>query len=467
MMIRQIIHKELTEFFRASTVVWLSAGVLVLMTLAVYNGYTYYTEHQKLTAEAQEITYEQFINQGDKNPHIGAHFGFYAFRPTPPMSLIESGVNDFTGNSFYLEPHKRGEVKFKESADATGLRRFGFLSIGYFTQFILPLFIFLITYSVFAKEWENGTIKILLSTRVRAWELYAGKLVTCLLIVLTLVAFIALAAGLILWRERTGRSFGEALPSFLTYTGLLLVFSLTITLLGVSVSLLTRNATFALILLASFWLLGVFLVPRVAGEASRHLYPAITSVEFDDQTTYLKRFGTEGEGHRDARREAFIEQTLKDYRVSRLEDMPVSTIPMVIEFFEESDGKIMNSAYETIDQTFRQQNRFVHWMSIVSPFVAFRDLSMVLSATDLETYIAFTQQSEAHRMRIMADVDAFYMNNQRASKSFWETIPQFAFRTPTLAQRLTHAPVAILTLLLWLGLALGLMYYSLRTIRVS
>lgn len=144
------------------------AGVALLLTLALYNGHAYYTTHSRLLAESQRTTYEQFINQGDKNPHLGAHFSFYAYKPTADLAMMGNGIEDYIGASFYLEPHKRGVVRFREVNDATGLRNFGFFNVGFFAQFILPLFIFLICHNVFSKEWENGTIKMVLSSRATA-----------------------------------------------------------------------------------------------------------------------------------------------------------------------------------------------------------------------------------------------------------------------------------------------------------
>ena len=64
------------------------AGMIILMLLALYNGNAYYETHSDLIRESQEMTYQQFISQGDKNPHLGAHFGFYAYKPTADMAIL-------------------------------------------------------------------------------------------------------------------------------------------------------------------------------------------------------------------------------------------------------------------------------------------------------------------------------------------------------------------------------------------
>ena len=466
-MIRLICRKELTEVFRTATMSWLLAGMVVLVGLALYNGYTYAIDHQQLLSESQQVTYQQFINQGNKNPHLGAHFGFYAYKPMSDLALLENGIDDYTGNSFYLEPHQRGIVRFKEITDSTALRSFGFLNIGYFVQFILPLFIFLLSHNLFAKEWENGTIKMVLSSRVTARRLFAGKLLAGWLLVSALLALVILIPLGLLLGQPQPVNLGTILPTYACYAIGLVVYAALLTVLGVSVSLLTRSSALALVLLTGFWLLGVFLVPRLVAELSRRVYPSITSVEFDRKTFREKEYGIGNEGTKDFRREQLKNRTLKQYGVSRLEDLPVFFIPITIEYFEESDGKIMDQAYQAIETNENRQDRLILASAILSPFLAFRDLSMHLTATDMNTHYDFAAKAELHRRKVGEQVDAYYQKNTTASNAFWKTVPQFAYCPPGLSWRLTNALGAIGILLLWSMAVAGLMVVAYRRMRIS
>lgn len=464
-MIRLLIKKELKEIVRTSNMSWLLMGMVVLVVLALYNGYAYYVSHAQLLSESQQTTYQQFISQGDKNPHLGAHFGFYAYKPTADLALLDNGIDDYTGNSFYLEPHQRGIVRFKEASDATGLRSFGFLNVGYFVQFILPLFIFLISHNIFAKEWENGTIKIVLSTRVSARQLFVGKLLACLVLVGAILGLVSLIPlGLLL--AQYGVSVLSLLPTYGVYVAGLCVYAGLLTILGVSVSLLTRSSALSLIVLAGFWLMGVFLVPRLAGELSRKVYPAMTSIDFDNRTFREKQYGVNKEGTKDERREQLADRTLKQYGVKRLEDLPVFFIPITVEYFEESDGQVMDRAYGTIESTENRQDQLVLASALLSPFLAFRDLSMHLTATDMNTHNDFAQKAEVHRRKVGVLVDAFYQNHTVATNNFWKTIPQFSYQAPGLGWRLHNAVGSLAILAIWTVISVGLMIGAYRRIRV-
>ncbi|RZK58688.1 MAG: DUF3526 domain-containing protein [Hymenobacter sp.] len=345
------------------------------------------------------------------------------------------------------------------------MRSFGFLNVGYFAQIILPLFIFLLTYSVFAKEWENGTIKMVLSTRVLARQLLLGKLLACGLLVGAVVAALALGGLALLLGQRGAGGLGAVLPAYGCYVAGLVLYAALLTVLGVAVSLLARSSALALVALAGFWLVGVFLVPRLAGELARRTHPSVTAVAFDDQTFHDKEYGVGGEGTKEARRAQLARRTLAQYHVKRLEDLPVFYIPITIEYFENSDGRVMDRAYAAIDRNEARQNQLVLASALLSPFLAFRDFSLHLTATDLATHRDFARQAEAHRRRVGAVVDAFYQQNTVAGNDFWRTVPQFAYAAPGLGWRLSNAAAPLAILLGWLLAAAGLAALALRRLR--
>jgi ABC-2 type transport system permease protein len=461
-MIWLVIKKEWKEIFRTAKVVWMLTGIILLLLLSCYNGYTYYVSHSRLLNESQQVTYQQFISQGNKNPHLGAHFGFYAYKPTADMAIIENGIEDYTGNSFYLEPHKRGIIQFKEASDATGLRSFGFLNIGYFAEFILPLFIFLICHNIFSKEWENGTMKMILSSKASTRQIFLGKLLTCLLMALGILCLISIITLALLLREKGMVYLSSILPCYSSYIAGLTLFVVIITIIGVSVSLLTRSSTLSLVLLSGFWLLGVFLIPRLAGEISKHIYPATTSLAFENQTFREKQYGVNGEGTKDERREELLKSTLQQYHVQRIEQLPVYFIPITIEYFEESDGKVMDRAYNAVEQNQYRQDRTVLASALLSPFLAFRDFSMHITATDMDTHNDFSEKAELHRRKIGVLVDEFYQKNTEATNDFWKTVPQFTYTAPGIGWRLSKATAAIAILLGWTLFSVLLMVFSYR-----
>jgi ABC-2 type transport system permease protein len=114
---------------------------------------------------------------------------------------------------------------------------------------------------------------------------------------------------------------------------------------------------------------------------------------------------------------------------------------------------VMDRAYAAIERNEARQNHLVLASAVLSPFLAFRDFSLHLTATDMNTHNDFAQQAEAHRRRVGVVVDAFYQKNTVASNDFWKTVPQFAYAAPGLGWRLANAAAPLAILLGWLGAA--------------
>ena len=132
---------------------------------------------------------------------------------------------------------------------------------------------------------------------------------------------------------------------------------------------------------------------------------------------------------------------------------------------EESDGRVMDRAYQAIEANEARQSRLVLASAALSPFLAFRDFSLNLTATDLNTHYDFAGRAEAHRRRIGEVVDAYYQKHTVAGNDFWRTVPQFAYAAPGLGWRLANAAAPLAMLLVWLALSLGLLWWSVRRLR--
>jgi ABC-2 type transport system permease protein len=126
----------------------------------------------------------------------------------------------------------------------------------------------------------------------------------------------------------------------------------------------------------------------------------------------------------------------------------------------------MDKAYRAVDKKQEKQDRFVLNSAWLSPFLAFRDFSMRITATDINTHNDFTVKAENHRRKIGVIVDDFYQNNTVAGNAFWKTIPQFAYQVPGIGWRISNAANSIFILLGWSIFSIGLMVFAYRKMTV-
>ena len=174
-MILRIARKELLDLSRDGRVRVLAVLVLVVSVVSLAAGWKTYSDLSAQHRTAQAATREQWLNQPKKNPHSAAHYGVYAFKPKSPLAIVDTGIDPYVGVAVWLEAHKQNEMKYRPAQDRTAAQRFGELGGAEVLQVILPLFIVLMAFPVFAGEREQGTLRQLLSVGARPRDLALGK----------------------------------------------------------------------------------------------------------------------------------------------------------------------------------------------------------------------------------------------------------------------------------------------------
>ncbi|MFN8807684.1 MAG: ABC transporter permease, partial [Bacteroidota bacterium] len=194
----KIALKELKEIVREGRFRITAITLFALLLAALFVSKSYYTSVNAQHSEAKKNARSEWVEQGQKNPHSAAHYGTYAFKPKYPLSLIDNGVDKYTGVSIYLEAHKRNEAQYAAAQDQTALSRFGDLTPDFVLIFIVPLFIILIGFNAFTRERESGTLRLLKSQGVSTWKLTMGKWLGIFLPVLFIVIPVYVLAALFL-----------------------------------------------------------------------------------------------------------------------------------------------------------------------------------------------------------------------------------------------------------------------------
>ena len=83
-MIGTIAAKELKEIMRDGRIKSSAAIIGVMLLAALATAAQRYLDISVERDSAQAIVTEQWLDQGEKNPHAAAHYGVYAFKPVTP-----------------------------------------------------------------------------------------------------------------------------------------------------------------------------------------------------------------------------------------------------------------------------------------------------------------------------------------------------------------------------------------------
>lgn len=467
-----IARKELTELLRDARLKWAGGLIALLMLTALLLGWQQQEQLDAERAAARSETYQQWLGQGEKNPHSAAHFGQYAFKPASPLSFLDPGINPYVGATVWMEAHKQNEFRFRPARDATSLRRFGDLSISFVWQVLSPLLIVLLTFNAFSGERERGTLRQLLSVGVRPSQLLAGKLLALgALLAMLLIPPILLGTLLLLVIDdhhlsavdTLGRS-GLMLAGYAIYLG-------GFALLALAVSALCGSSRKALIVLLAFWVANAFVAPRAITDLAARLAPTPSALDFQAALTKAKRANF---GH-DESHPAFIEfrdSVLKQYGVTRIEDLPVNFRALSLNEDDERGYRIYDEHYGRLWAIYQEQERIRALGGVLFPLTALQPWSMAMAGTDIAQQNHFAAAAEQYRRGIQKAMAGDMIKNRPndgsdyvAGPELWSSIKPFEYTPPSAADVVPGQLSSLLILPIWAAAAAGLAVTAVRRLQ--
>jgi ABC-2 type transport system permease protein len=455
-MVKRIAGKEFKEMLRDGRFRWASAIVFALLLASMVMGAKHHREVRRQHDLAQAETRDQWLRQPAKNPHSAAHYGIYAFKPKMLPAMLDRGVDPFTGQAVWLEAHKQNEFKFRPAQDSTAVQRFGELTAATVMQLLIPLLIVLLSFSAFAGEREQGTLRQLLSLGVKKTDLAWGKALGiagalgALIVPATAIGVVALGLA-----SENGLMAASASRMAVMFASYLLYFGVFI---GVSLAVSARapSSRLALVTLLAFWILNGLIAPRAAADIARRAYPTPSAFAFQQSIDHEMQGGPDGHDTADKRAEALKQRVLKQYGVDKIEALPVSFAGVSLQEGEEHGNVIFDKHYTALWNQFERQNRLKQMAAFFAPMLAINSLSMGLAGTDFAQHRDFAAAAEQYRRMLvkMMNDDMTYNAGKSdfsylAQPAVWQKVPDFEYAAPSTAWALRHQTISLAMLALW------------------
>lgn len=435
--VASVARKEVLELLRDTRLLWIGGLFALLMLASLLLGWQQMQRMETERTAAQNASYEQWLGQGEKNPHGAAHFGQYAFKPSSPLLFVDPGVTPFVGVSVWMEAHKQNEFKFRPARDATSLQRFGELSVAFVLQVLAPLIIILLTFSAFTSERERGTLRQLLGVGVQPLQLLAGKaLAIAVILGALLLPFVM--AGLIALPffashdVGMGTTIGRIALMATGYAIYLAGFSA----LSLGTSALLRSSRKALVVLLVFWVVNSFVTPRIMTDLARIISPTPTAMEFQEALNLARKANF---GHDDSH-PAYLEfrnQVLRQYGVAQVEELPVDFDGLALREDDERGYRIFDKNYGSLWDSYAQQERIRALAGFIFPLAVMQPVSMALAGSDTAHHNDFARAAEAYRRHIQSVTSEDLIRNRKygdkdykARPVLWAMIQAFDYRTP-------------------------------------
>lgn len=453
------------QFFKKT---FFTKGLFVLLLLfwavlayVTIDGWQAFEVYHDSVEHHQEESRESWEANPDKHPHRMAHFGSFAFRLQHPLRIFDSGIETYTGNSMFMEAHKQNTANFSEATLSTGLVRFGDLNIALLLQLILPLIIFFIGYASITSEKESGTLKIIYLQGATMKQILFGKTLGLFLVSALFFMPALIALWSISFLESHVVNTALVLRTLLISISYLLFFTM---LCGITVviSAWSKNSNTSLLRLLGGWLLFFIIVPKTAQVLGNSIYPNLSKIEF--RTAIEEELTKQGDSHNpdDPYFNSLRDSLLNAYNVTNVKDLPINYGGFVMSKGEEQTAKIYKHQHEKLINTYRKQNSITSNLVLINPYLAIKNLSMSLSATDFDNYVNFLDQTEAYRYKqsqFMNELQMKFISNEAkgsegkvhvVDQSYWKEVPKFNYEFLSVVKTLNNQIIAILALAVWL-----------------
>jgi ABC-2 type transport system permease protein len=468
-MIIRIARKELTEMFRDGRFRVLAAVVLAVSTVSLIAGWRHYSDVNQQHEVAQSATREQWLRQPQKNPHSAAHYGVYAFKPKRQLAIVDTGIDPYMGVAVWLEAHKQNEFKYRPAQDRTAAQRFGEMTAAETLQVLIPLFIVLMTFSAFAGEREQGTLRQIVSLGVSRRDLALGKalgIATALGLILLPATVIGVMA-LVLTSEGGVLAGDPARVVWLTL--IYITYFAVVIAISLAVSARARSSRLALVILLTFWFANGLVASRAISDLAAWLYPTPSAVEFQKALERDLNDQEEMERRLDRRRAELLQR----YSVSTIDALPVAFSGISLQEGEQHGNEVFDHHYGQLFALYERQNRVYQLGALAAPMLAVRSLSMGLAGTDFQQHRHFITAAEDYRRDIQRVMNADIAANQRkgevylAGRELWEKVPDFEYESPSTAWVLGHQRWSLMILGLWVVASVAMMLRASRAASVD
>jgi ABC-2 type transport system permease protein len=467
-MIITIARKEFTEIVRDGRFKWTAALMVLLLITAMMTGYQKYSSAVRIQQAAQAGSNQQWLDQGDKNPHSAAHYGNYAFKPAGSLSYFDNGISNYTGSAVFMEAHKQNFAIGRPASDQSAIARFGDLSGANILQLLLPLLIIFLGFTAFSGERESGTLRQVMSLGVTNRQLLWGKALgvgsAVMIVVIPCVIAGAMAlsmAGSTDHAESMTTRIVALSIAYLLYAGVFLFLTL-------AVSALTKHARTSLMVLVGFWAFTGFLMPKAASEISKFTEPTPAFGKwmadmrahqirgFDGVPPFVK-FGK------------YTREIFKKYGVDNVADLPMYFVAVRLQKLEEYDYPVFDQHYGMIRDAYAEQRQVQDQFGLLAPTLPLRSISMAISGTDLIQHVTFMEDAETYRRNMVVKMNDYLSkaavnlnatssssNYMRADEEVFAIVPPFEFEPPKLETILAEHRSNFILLVLWLAAAIGL-----------
>ncbi len=480
---REFVSNVLTSRFMIGIVVCLlSTAVAVFVQVDDYEkrltGYN--TAVREAETEAQ--TWELYSKIKPK-----------AHRKPNPLGIFNVGTENFGANTVTVELGKPiFEFNFpiwaaptqKRGSDNPFLAMFLTVDVIFIFKFVLSALAILFAYNTISGEREDGTLKLVLSNAIPRDTIVFGKYLGGMLSLFPIVLMSLIVALLIAFSSPVIAFDGNDILHIVAIFGVSLLYVSTWYLLGLVLSVWTRQAATTLILSMFIWVILTSVHSNVVAFAVEKFPPLPVKHEFtffQPAAEVWEQFRKERDAYRKQRGYEDLQKSIswepetilrlvntssmsggyfivESYEVTNVSKADTTIFQEILGYQEQLRVEAADKAEKILNKPAEERERnakFADALSRISFADTYHFAVGTIAGTDRQRYNDFIESSRAYKREIVAylkDKKAFssraWFSNDKGNAELTD-LPVFQHRRLSISESLSRASMDILILLAW------------------
>ncbi|MEM6260991.1 MAG: DUF3526 domain-containing protein [Bacteroidota bacterium] len=463
----QIIKNEWQFLYRTRLFAWVSLGFLGVLAVSFILSKQQNERYHQTYEDARKHLRKQWENLDGMNPHGAAHYGTYVFKPANFLSSLDEGVTSTTGNVLRVEGHVQNEMAHSEASQMQTISKFGKLKSSLLLKYVVPLLLIFLAFNSISNEKRSGRLKLLTVQGANPLMLLLGKCFAIWAYGFALLASVVLFQAL--FHSQSIHS--DAIQRMSLFLMAYALYYFIVTGLTIFFSAKWENATVALTSMLGIWILWTIFLPNIFLSSVEKWHPLPSRNAFKEAMKEDRSKGLDGHNPSDERGKALEVQTLEQYGVETLEELPVNFDGLRMQADEEYGNQVWDKHFGNLKGIIETQKSSLQLGGVLTPFISLQNVSMGFAGNDNLHHQEFLLQVEQYRrvfIKALNDEHAFGGSKTgdwswEADNDFFRSVSDFEYELMPLGSVMTHYWLDLGILLGWTLLTIGLLMRGAKT----
>jgi ABC-type transport system involved in multi-copper enzyme maturation permease subunit len=379
-MFRTILRREIQETFSSST---LLSALIVLTMLVMLSAYIQARYYQRLVGD---YAVRQSIPRAENSSQT-----IVLIRPLPPLLPFFNGVYDGLPDEFRL---RSDSVTINPlSGDITPLDSlFPKIDLSFIIGILMTLLTILLTHDTIAGDREQGTLKLILAGPVKRRTVLAAKLTGVILLVAIILIYVVslYTTVIIIFSDKTVNLSAANLSVITLCTLAALLVLMVIAALGAAISASVRRSLVSLTACTSIWIISILIWPSL-GPKIASSFEMVSTWEATQRDIALKATELMHEELAEHRK------TAADLKAQGVDVESAWQRYLKLKYrWVKRKNEVIGRLVEERKTQIRDQRAIAVHASLLSPYVAFREILGTFCDTGLESYDDFLMAVERY-----------------------------------------------------------------------